>query len=63
MEQPDTPRRELISSAVAASLLGVSVNTAKEYFDKGLIEGRRLPSGYRQFYRDSVEHLRDSMHA
>ena len=63
VEQPETPARELISTADAASILGVSANTAKVYFDKGLVTGRRLPSGFRQFDKASVEHLRDSMSA
>ena len=52
---------KLLTVAQVAKLLGVHVNTVRNWADKGLIKVVMLPSGYRRFEPAEIERLRKEM--
>ena len=57
MDRPNHPEKGMLSPREAESILGVSRRTLMRWEAKGLIQPRRLPSGYRRFVREEVEAL------
>lgn len=56
-----TMTEKLLTVAQVAKLLGVHVNTVRNWADKGLIKVVMLPSGYRRFEPAEIERLRKEM--
>lgn len=48
----------LMTPAEAAKVLGVSTNTLVRWYQAGLIDGVRHPSGHHRYVRSSVERIR-----
>ncbi len=49
---------ETVSIKQAANELGVHENTIRNYFDRGVIVGYRLPSGHRKIGRDELDRIK-----
>lgn len=54
---------ELLSSADAGALLGVSVSTIKRWVDEGQLAAERTAGGHRRIRREALEALRQRMSA
>src|SRR5215213_3838345 len=52
---------KLLTISEAAGQLGVSAGTLRAWADKGLIKTIRLPSGYRRFTQQEIDHRRREM--
>lgn len=48
----------LITPQEAARILGVSTSTVKRWFDAGMVDGVKHPSGHHRYVKESVEKLR-----
>jgi excisionase family DNA binding protein len=58
------PTSEFLNVRQAASELGVHENTIRNWEDRGLLHGIRLPgSGFRRFPREEIERMRREMFA
>lgn len=49
------PSRDVVSTTLAARMLGVSAQSVKSYVKAGKLEGFTLPGGYYRIYRDSID--------
>lgn len=54
---------ETVTIKQAAEQLGVHENTIRNYFDRGVIVGYRLPSGHRRILRAELERVKAEMFA
>lgn len=54
---------ETVSIKQAANELGVHENTVRNYFDRGVIVGYRLPSGHRRIWRAELDRIKTEMFA
>lgn len=53
---------EVLNVRQAANLLGVHENTVRNWNERGLLRGFKLPgSGYRRFPREEIERMRREM--
>ena len=56
------PTSEFINVRQAANELGVHENTIRNWEDRGLLHGIRLPgSGFRRFPKEEIERMRREM--